>query len=233
MFSFDYVVESFPLLLEALPRTLFIAVFAMVTGFIFSFFLAIIRLYKVKILAPIATLYISFFRGTPLLVQIYLIFYTLPEIFQSLNTSFGWSLPIQFAPMLIALLIFFLNTSAYQAEIWFAALNAVDYGQMEAAQSVGMTVPQALRKVMIPQALVNAIPNFGNIFINLIKGTSLTFTIQIIDLMAVAKIQAADDYRYLEMYLAVSIVYWVVCFFFERVFVHVEKYVARYKTKTA
>lgn len=229
MFELSYMISKIPLLIEAVPRTLFIAFTSMIIGFGAGFLISLTRLYKVPGLSQLSTIYISFSRGTPLLVQMYLFYFGLPKVFKYWNEAYGLTLPTDFNPFISAIFIFSLYTAAYQAETWYAALNSVDYRQMEAALSVGMTLPQALLRIIVPQALVNGIPNFGNLLIVLVKGTSLTFAIQLIDLMAVAKIQAGDDYRYLEMYLVVSLVYWVINVCIERLFIYLENYFAKYK----
>lgn len=229
MFEIQYMIDKLPLLIEAIPRTLFVAFTSMLIGFAAGFLISLTRLYKVPVLSQLSAVYISFSRGTPLLVQMYLFYFCLPKVFKYWNEAYNLALPTEFNPFFSAILIFSIYTSAYQAETWYAALNSVDYRQMEAALSVGMTLKQALLRIIIPQALVNGIPNFGNLLIVLVKGTSLTFAIQLVDLMAVAKIQAGDDYRYLEMYLVVSLVYWAINASLERVIILLEDYFAKYK----
>ena len=230
MIDLAYMIDKVPAILAAVPRTIGMATAAMVIGFFSGLMLAVIRLYRVPLLSQLAAVYISLTRGIPLLVQMYLIFYGLPRVFAWLNAAAGaaW-LPTEFNPYVTAVLIFAFYTSAYQAETWYAALNSIDYRQMDAALSIGMTTPQGLARIIIPQAIVNAIPNFGNLFIALVKGTSLTFSIQIIDIMAVAKIQAGADYRYIEMYIVVSLVYWVINALLERLFIQLEKRFSKHK----
>ena len=230
MIDIGYMIDKVPVILAAVPRTLAIAAAAMAIGLVCGLVIAVIRLYRVPLLSQLAVVYISLTRGIPLLVQMYLMFYGLPRLFAGLNAASGTAwLPTEFNPYVTAILIFSLYTSAYQAETWYAALNSIDYRQMDAALSIGMTAPQGLARIVIPQAVANAVPNFGNLFIGLVKGTSLTFAIQIVDIMAVAKIQAGADYRYIEMYLAVSLVYWVINALLERLFVRIERRFSKYK----
>lgn len=234
LLDWDYMLSKLPLIIEAIPRTLVMVLVSAVIGFVFGFILSLIRSYKVPVLSQLATAYISIFRGVPLLVQMYLVYFGLPDLFGHLNETFGVSVfPTEFNKMFIAILIFTLYTAAYQAEVWYSALNAVDYSQMEAALSVGMTLPQALIRIFIPQALVSAIPNFASLFIALFKQTSLAFTIKVIDIMAVAKMEAGSTYRYLEMYVLVALVYWVLIFGFERLFIYLEKYFSNQKRQQA
>ncbi|MDF2723267.1 MAG: L-cystine transport system permease protein TcyL [Paenibacillus sp.] len=234
LLDWDYMLSKLPAILEALPRTLLMVLVSAAIGFVFGYVLAVVRSYKIPVLSQLATAYISVFRGVPLLVQMYLVYFGLPELFAYGNETLGidW-LPVEFNKTLIAILIFSLYTAAYQAEVWYAALHAVDYSQMEAALSVGMTMPQAMLRIFIPQALVSAIPNFANLFIALFKQTSLAFTIKVIDIMAVAKMEAGATYRYLEMYVLVALVYWVSILAFEKLFAYLEKYFQNQKKQQA
>lgn len=229
-FSLGFTIEQFPALLKAVPMTLLIAVVAMALGMVIGLAIALARIYRVPVLKDVGALYVSFIRGTPLLVQIYVIFYGTPRLLTYLNGHFDWQLPIDaISPLTFALLAFTVNAAAYESEIIRASLNAVHYGQMEAAKSIGMTTGQGLGRIIIPQAFVTALPNLGNIFIGLIKGTSLAFAMKVIEIMAVAKIEAGDGYRYLEMYLGASIIYWIVCFLFEQLFAVLEKRYSRHQ----
>ncbi|MEW9701700.1 amino acid ABC transporter permease [Paenibacillus sp. SI8] len=231
-FSLEFAIQQFPLVLKAVPMTLLVAVISMLLGLVFGFLIALCRLYEVPVLQRFAALYVSFIRGTPLLVQIYVIYYGTPALFELLNRQFGWHLPANdISPLAFALLAFTINAAAYESEIIRSALKTTDSGQMEAAHAIGMTTRQGLFRIIIPQALVVALPNFGNIFIGLIKGTSLAFAVKVIEIMAVAKIVAGDGYRYLEMYLDASIVYWIICFAFERLFAALEHRAGRYEEK--
>ena len=234
LLDWDYILSKLPLIINAIPRTLMMVLVSAVIGFIFGFLLSIVRSYKVPVLSQLATAYISIFRGVPLLVQMYLVYFGLPHLFEYLNEILSISLfPTEFNSMFIAILIFTLYTAAYQAEVWYSALQAVDYNQMEAALSIGMTLSQALIRIFIPQAIVSAIPNFSNLFISLFKQTSLAFSIKVIDIMAVAKMEAGTSYRYLEMYVLIALVYWALIILFERFFVYLEKYFSNQKKQRA
>jgi len=234
LLDWDYMLSKLPLIIEAIPRTLLMVLVSAAIGFMFGFVLAMVRSYKIPVLSQLALAYISVFRGVPLLVQMYLVYFGLPDLFAYFNEVSGVAfLPTEFNNMFIALIIFSLYTAAYQAEVWYAALNTVDYSQMEAALSVGMTLPQALLRIFIPQALVSALPNFANLFIALFKQTSLAFTIKVIDIMAVAKMEAGATYRYLEMYVLVALVYWLLILGFERLFIYLEQYFSNQKKHNA
>ncbi|MBB6633517.1 L-cystine transport system permease protein [Cohnella thailandensis] len=214
--------------------SLLISVFAILAGLVIGFLVTLCRMYKVPVLNRLAIIYVSFIRGTPLLVQIYVIYYALPMVADWAGMKLG--LPISSAdlpPLAFALTAFTIYSGAYLSETIRAALSAVDPGQMEAGYSVGLTTWQTFRRIVIPQAFVVALPSIGNNFLGLIKGTSLAFTVMVIEVMSNAKIAAADGYRYMESYVDAAIVYWLLCIVFERLFAWLEKRSGRYRSKSA
>ncbi|MCT2345764.1 amino acid ABC transporter permease [Niallia taxi] len=198
--DFGYFIEIFPALLKLIPFTLFLAVISMFFSVIGGLVLALITRSNIPVLKQLATIYISFFRAIPTLVQLFLIYYGLPQIFPGLTGM---------TAVTAAILGLSLKQSAFLAEIFRAALNSVDKGQVEACLSVGMTKAQALRRVVLPQATRNAIPASSNVFIGLIKETSLAFTLGIVELFAQGKILAASSLKFFETYLALALLYWV------------------------
>src|SRR6476646_4222468 len=197
-FDMQYMLDVFPAILKYLPLTLLMALVSMVFAIILGLVLAFIRNSKVPVLYEIAGLYISFFRAIPMLVQSFLIYYGLPQLFPAFTAM---------EALTAAIIGLSLKESAYLAEIFRAALNSVDKGQLEACLSVGMTKVQAYRRILLPQATRNALPATGNQFISLIKETSLAFTLGVVELFAEAKIMAAESLKFFETYLAVAIVY--------------------------
>lgn len=230
LFDTYFAIQSFPDILKGVPMTLLIAVVAMLLGLINGLVLTLCRIYKVPVLKELVVVYISFIRGTPLLVQIYVIYYSLPLLFTILSREMGWDLSANnIPPLAYALTAFTINTTAYMAETIRAAFRSVEAGQMEAAYSVGLTTVQSLRRIIIPQAMVVALPNLANMFLGLIKGTSLAYSIMVVEILAQAKLAAADGYRYLEAYVDAAIIYWILCLFFERLFSYLEKRVKQFK----
>jgi L-cystine transport system permease protein len=210
-----FALEKLPEVLKAVPATILVAVVGMGFGLIIGIFVALVRLYRVPVLSRLATVYISFIRGTPMLVQLYLIFYGIPELF-----NFKADL---ISPFAYAFIAYSINSSAFQAEAVRSAFNSIDAGQMEAAYSVGMTTFQGIRRIIVPQALTAVLPNLGNIFIGLVKGTSLAFAVKVVEIMAVAKTISGTSYRFIEMYVDAAIIYWILCFVLERLFAKAEK----------
>jgi ABC-type amino acid transport system permease subunit len=164
-----------------------------------------------------AGVYVSFMRGTPLLVQLFLSYYGLPLVLRYLGESYGWQIDISQVPAIVFMYVSFsLNVGAYLSETIRAALISVSKGQIEAAASVGMTTTQTLRRIIIPQAAVVAIPNMGNTFIALLKDTSLAFAASVPEIMGQAKITAARTSNFFEAYIIAALMYWIICIVFEQ-----------------
>jgi L-cystine transport system permease protein len=204
-FDFHFVFSKFPQILTGLPVTLLITFVAMAVGTVLGFFIALARIHKTPVLSQFCRLYVSFTRGTPLVVQLYLVFYTIPVLLHH-----------DVSPLTAALFCYSLNTAAYLSDLIRAALGSVELAQLEAAYSIGESYPQALGRIILPQAFLIAYPSLTNSLLNLLKGTSLAFTVMVIDLMARAKIVAAEGYRYLEAFLVAAVIYWLVCFAIEK-----------------
>ncbi|MGL4656468.1 MAG: ABC transporter permease subunit [Sarcina sp.] len=204
-FDISYAKEILPKVLVGLKTTLIIAVVSMIIGLIVGLILSIIRVYKVPVLKQIVEVYISFFRGTPLLVQLFLLYFGLPQVIPELRDMSAY----------IATIVGLgLNSSAYIAEVLRSSIDAIDAGQMEACYSLGMTRAQGLRRIVLPQAFRIAIPPLGNIFIDNIKSSSLAFTLGVVEILAQAQMIAAASYRFFEPYVIAALIYWVVILFF-------------------
>jgi cystine transport system permease protein len=195
----ELIVQSAPFLAKGLAYTLALALFGMGAGLALGFGLALLRIAKSPALRWPASVYISAVRGTPLLVQLFLIYYGLPQ--------FGVQLP----PLAAAAIGFALNMAAYTAEILRASILAVDAGQTEAAQVLGLKSGQTLRLVILPQAARTAIAPLSNSFISMIKDTSLAATIQVPELFRQAQLITARTLQIFTMYLAVAAIYWIAC----------------------
>lgn len=198
--DFGYLVSLFPDLLPFIPLTLFLAIISMAIAVVVGLALAIILRSRIPVLKQLAMLYVSFFRAIPSLVQLFLIYYGLPQIFPAVSGM---------TAITAAIIGLSFKQGAYLAEIFRAALGSVDKGQMEAGLSVGMTRVQTFRRIVLPQATRNAIPATGNQFIGLIKETSLAFTLGVVELFAQGRILAASSLRFFETYLALAVLYWI------------------------
>jgi len=195
--SIQLVLDSAPLLLKGTLFTLQLSLGGMVFGLILGFILALMRLSHFWPLSWISRFYVSVFRGTPLIAQLFMIYYGLPQ--------FG----IELDPIPAAMIGLSLNTAAYTSETLRAAISSIEKGQWEAAASIGMSPWQTLRRVILPQAARTALPPLGNSFIGLVKDTSLAATIQVPELFRQAQLVTSRTLEVFTMYLAASVIYWV------------------------
>ncbi len=204
-FQPEFMLEFFPRILKYVHITLGITIISMIVGLAIGTIIALIRIYKFKGFESIAKVYVSFFRGTPLLVQLFLLYFGLPQVIPKLASMNAYT---------AAFIGLSLNSGAYMSEIIRGAISAIDKGQMEACFSVGMTSWQGMKRVILPQAVRVAIPALGNTFIGLLKESSLAFTLGVSEMLAQAKMAAAATYRVFESYLTVAIIYWMItiCF---------------------
>lgn len=213
------IIDSLPSLLKATLMTILLAAISIIIALVLGFFAAIVRILKVRILNGIATAYVSIIRGTPLLVQIFVIYYGLPQIGISLD------------PISSGVVALSLNAGAYLSESFRAAILAVDNGQMEASLSMGMAYSQALRRIILPQSLRIAIPTLSNTFIVLIKDTSLVSVITVTELLQMSSLIIAKTFEPLTIYLLAAAIYWILITFFttilDKLEVRTSKYLVR------
>jgi len=224
LFDISVVFSSIPKLLKYLPISLEITAVSMVLGLLFGLLLAIIRIKKIPVIDKIVAFFVSFIRGTPIIVQLYMTYYVIPMILKSINLQYGTDYSIKAIPdMLFVFITFAFNEAAYNSEIIRAALQSVQKGQIEAAESLGMRYFQVLRRVILPQAATVAIPPLGNSLIGLLKGTSLAFVAGVIEMTAAGKIISGSNFRFFEVYLALAIIYWALTIIIERIILIIEK----------
>lgn len=203
------VLRYYNFFLEGVRNTLIIAFFAVLLGTLLGTLMAMARMSRIKPLKWIATAYIEFFRGTPLMVQLMFIFYGLPMIgvtFPSVSFIPDFD---RFAAGIVAMS---LNSCAYVAEIIRSGIQAVDGGQMEAARSLGFTRGQAMRMVVLPQAVKNILPALGNEFVTIIKESSIVSVIGIADLMYRTNGVKAKNYKTLECLFIAAMIYFIMTF---------------------
>jgi cystine transport system permease protein len=201
----DLLREAAPVMAKGAGYTLAFAVAAMVGGLVLGFPAAILRLAPWAPLRWPAALYVSVFRGTPLLVQLFVIYYGLPGI------------GIEFTPVTAGILALSLNAGAYLSESLRGAILGIGSGQWNAGFSLGLTYPQTLGLVILPQALRTAVPAMSNTLISLIKDTALVSVITVTELMLVTKELISVTFRPLPLYVAAAVVYWLLSLFFEAV----------------
>ncbi|MCO3590884.1 amino acid ABC transporter permease [Pseudomonas aeruginosa] len=196
---------AWPFLLQGAMYTVLFAAVSMVLGLILGFSVAVVRVTKVPVVSQIAAVYVSAFRGTPLLVQIFVLYYGLPSV------------GIEFTPVTAGILALTLNVAAYLSESMRGAILGIDKGQWEAGLSVGLTWGQTLWNIITPQALRLAVPSLSNSLISLIKDTPLISVITVTELMLATKEVIAETFQPLPLYLAAAGIYWLLSALFERV----------------
>jgi putative amino-acid transport system permease protein len=207
-FDILYMTQAIPMLSKYIYLTVSLAVVSMGLGLIIAFVLLAVSTYKVRGLNGISKLYVSFFRGTPLLVQLFLLYYGLPQVVPVFRGVSAFN---------AAIIGLSMNGSAYMVEILRGAVSSVDKGQMEAALSTGMTHLQGMRRIVLPQAVRVAVPSLGNTFVDLLKSSSLAFTLGVAEILAQAQMSAAATYRFFENYMAVAMIYWGIVLLFNRI----------------
>lgn len=196
-----YMLDLIPVIAGYVPLTMFMAVVSMIAALVLAAILAIVRVMRIPVVDQIVAVFISFFRGTPLLVQLFLFYFGLPQIFSFL---------VEIDGVTAAILGLTLHFSAYMAESIRGAILGVDRSQWEAAESIGMTQIQLLRRIILPQAARTVAPTLMNYFIDIIKSTSLAFTLGVTEMMGAAQKEAAGSFLYVETFLVVAIFYWVI-----------------------
>jgi putative amino-acid transport system permease protein len=197
----EYMLGLVPVLLGYLPLTLQLAGVAMVMALMLACVFAVVRVLGIPVFNQLTIVFISFFRGTPLLVQLFLFYYGLPQLFSVLTVIDGVTATIMGLT---------LHFSAYMAESIRAAIIGVDRSQTEAAVSIGMTNSQLMRRIILPQATRVALPTLMNYFIDMIKATSLAFTLGVTELMGATQKEAAGSFLYFEAFIVAAVMYWIV-----------------------
>ncbi|NEW05087.1 amino acid ABC transporter permease [Paenibacillus sp. SYP-B3998] len=212
-FDITLVLDFLPKLLYYLPLTLLILVASLAIGFALGLLIALTRLYRIPVLSQISVVYVSFIRGTPILIQLFLVFYGLPMLLQIVQVDISRMDPIYFV-----IITYGLSIAAFKSENIRAAVNSVDRGQTEAAYAVGMTGTQSFLRIVVPQALLIAFPNFANSVIGFLKDTSLAFSIGVMDMMGRGQTLIAATAHTLEVYISLTIIYYITVLLFEKVF---------------
>ena len=208
----DLMINSLPLLITGAGITIQITAISVGLGLIIGMFVGIARISNVKLLRWLAAIYIDFLRGTPLLVQIFLIYFALPVILEQ-----------RVDPFIAAITACGINSGAYIAEIFRAGIQAIDEGQMEAGRSLGMTWVQTMRYIIVPQAFKNIVPPLGNEFIALLKDSSLVSVIGFEELTRRGQLIIARTYGSLEIWISVALIYLVMTLTIARLVAYLEK----------
>ncbi|MCH4160863.1 MAG: amino acid ABC transporter permease [Bifidobacterium sp.] len=226
-FDTNYAIEHFPEIFSALPVVLWVTLLSALLGVFGGALLAAIRINAIPVLNTIASLLISLIRSTPILVQLYVVCYGLPRISALIQQNPEVAARVTVLPNTVALVTFTLYASAYFSEIFKAAYFTVREGQRDAIRSFNLNPFAALRRIVIPQAALNAIPNLSNSVIDMLKNTSLLYTISVMDIMAKATIIASQSFKFIEIYTDALVVYLFIAIILFAVFAIIETIVKR------
>ncbi|MBP2001550.1 L-cystine transport system permease protein [Paenibacillus shirakamiensis] len=223
-FQLSYVFDFLFKLLGYVQITLFIVASSIVLGLVVGLVLALPRMYQVPLLKQLSAVFVSFFRGTPVLIQLFLIYFGVPELLKVVNID------VTKAPVLLfVILTYTLNSGAFLSEIIRGAVAAVDRGQVEAAYAVGMSKYQAFVRIMLPQALSVSIPIFANKVLANLKETSLAFTLGLMDINGKAQSLGSLTNHFVESYIALSALYFVMAILIEQLFLWWERRMHRHE----
>lgn len=230
----EFLIDTFFVALSGVPVALLVMVVSLAIAIPIGFFLALSRINEISILNWLTKVYVSFVRGTPIIIQIFVLYSIIPLILAGIFEKYNIHYEVyNINPLWYAFIIFSFNTAAILVEVFRSALKTVSKGQLEAAHSVGLSTAQAYRRIIIPQALVSALPNLCTATINLIKATSLGYAISLQEITLRAKVAANAGYNYLEAYIDIFIVYMILCITVEHLFKFYEKRLRRYKYVSA
>ncbi|MFC3747064.1 amino acid ABC transporter permease [Paenibacillus sp. GCM10012306] len=219
-FVFEYVIKLLPFI----RISLLIVAGSLFVGLGVGLLAALARIYRIPVLQQLSQLYTSFFRGTPILIQLFLFYYGLPEVlkFQGIDLSR--------APVLYFVIATYgLNAGAFISEAIRAAVTSVDRGQIEAGYTIGMTGYQVFSRIVLPQALAISLPIFANVTIGTLKDTSLAFTLGVMELTAKAQSLGKVAQHYIESYIALAVIYLIISLLLEWAFRYVEHRMLRYE----
>jgi amine acid ABC transporter, permease protein, 3-TM region, His/Glu/Gln/Arg/opine family len=226
--NLPFLEKTFFLALRGVPVSLEITVLSLLFAVIPAYYMALARLYRVRIVSPVISVFISLVRGTPMVVQILIVYSLLPSLINGIAAAAGSSFNVFNAhPVLYAVIVFTIHSSVVLSEVLRASITTVDRGQLDAAYALGMTRSQAFRLVIMPQALREAVPNLGTLTVDLFKETSLSFLMTVQDITAIAKIEASYGYNYIEAYIDIFIIYLAVCSLVQLVFYAAEKIMSK------
>ena len=218
--DFDLMITSFPKLLSATLITLKLLSVSLIIGMFLGLFFAILRLNKNQIINKFAYGYSYVFRGTPLLVQIFIIYFGLGQI-EYLRTTFLWEILKE--PYWCAIIAFALNTGAYTSEILRSAFQTIKPGIIEAGKSLGISNKIIFYKIQIPIAIRQSLPAYGNEIILMMKGTSLASTVTLMDLTGVAKYIISTTFKPIEVFIVAGGIYLFMTFVIHNIIKYLEK----------
>lgn len=227
--NFGFIREALPQVLAAVPVTLEMAVLATVAGWILGILIAVVKRNHIPVVSQICAVFVSFIRGVPMVILLYVSYYALPMMIYSATGIDTTSIPA----IWYAIVALSLDQAAYSSEVFRAALDSVNRGQLEAAWSVGMTTWQAMRRIIFPQAMAVALPNLSGLFIGIIRGTALAYYVGVYEITATANLLATPGLNFIEAYVMTTLIYELISFICNRLFGSAENRLNRFRPKTA
>ena len=216
-FKFEVMIQSLKVASQYIGTTLFMAITSIVIGVILGLGIALIRLYRIKGLSQFFQVVVTLLKGIPMVLIILALYLVASKQFDVWSESMNWSLRFRdFNMVWIAISALSLLATINSSEIFRGAFAAIKKGQFDAAKSMGMTNLQTIRRVLLPQAIPISLPMFSNLLISLVKASSLASMVSVVDVFAAAKITAQQNYRFLEAYVAVAVIYWGISLLIEK-----------------
>lgn len=232
--NYKFLIDTFFVALSGISITLLVTIVSLIIALPLGFLLAMTRINRIPVIQRIAQIYVSFVRGTPIIIQIFIIYSSIPLILKAFFDKYSIQIDIyKINPIWYAFIIFSFSTTALLIEVFRSALGTVKKEQLEAAYSVGLTTFQAYRRIIIQQVLVVALPNLCTTTVNLIKATSLGYAMSLPEITLNAKVAANMGYNYVEAYLDIFIIYLILCMIVEYIFKVLEKRLSKYKMANA
>ncbi|ULT58969.1 amino acid ABC transporter permease [Neobacillus drentensis] len=224
-----FIWTAFKEIIKSLPITLILTIVPLLVGFLIGMVVALVRIYQTKFLYQAANGYVSFFRGTPIIMHIMVIYYGIPLLIDQVSLKFSFNIQSSKLPIILFVLTALsLAAGAYLSEIIRSGIISVSTGQLEAAYSVGMSKLQAMFRIVLPQALAQSIPNFTNIFVGFLHTSSIAFLVSEKELTGAANIVASTNLKFLEAYIAAGIIYWGLTIMVEGISLLLEKRMTSY-----
>ena len=195
---FDFLPKYYTTYIDATVTTLKVSLIALLIGLLLGIVICLAKISTIKVLNVLATIYVEVIRNTPILVQIMIIYFALPEV------------GISFAPFMSAIIALSINSGAYVSEIFRSGILAIDKGQMEAGRSLGLSYFQTMKFIILPQALKNSLPALGNEFISLVKESSIVYFVGVADIMFAANTVKNATYETFGPYLIAAAIYFII-----------------------
>ena len=195
---FDFLPKYYTTYIDATVTTLKVSLIALLIGLLLGIVICLAKISTIKVLNVLATIYVEVIRNTPILVQIMIIYFALPEV------------GVSFTPFMSAIIALSINSGAYVSEIFRSGILAIDKGQMEAGRSLGLSYFQTMKFIILPQALKNSLPALGNEFISLVKESSIVYFVGVADIMFAANTVKNATYETFGPYLIAAAIYFII-----------------------